>query len=72
MLVTYPDPRFDPQRNALELGSVTLPSFFVDADAGAGPTDLSTTATPVWWDNLPWKRALLVLGVLWLIWRLGK
>ena len=71
MNATYKaDPRFDPLRNARELGSQVVPLFYLNPDAGAGTTNTDTTAAAV--SNLPWVRIGIVLFVIVAIWKLGK
>ena len=65
------NPRFDPTRNATELGSVTVPAFFMGG-SGTGSTDPDTTKKFVWWDRLPWKRILLVTLAVVIVWKLAK
>jgi hypothetical protein len=66
------NPRFDPVRNAREMGSDTVPAFYLDGSAGVGTTDEPTEAKPEYWAGVPWKRLALVAAIIVLIWKLGK
>jgi hypothetical protein len=66
------NPRFDPQRNAAEMGLRSIPIFFLGgANNSAGSTDetidVSNETPPV-----PWIRIAIVALVLWGIWKLAK
>jgi hypothetical protein len=66
------DPRFDPLRNARELGLSAIPESFLGGTDTAGSTDATATVSPDYAGRIPWIRLAVVIGVLWLVWRLGK
>jgi hypothetical protein len=66
------DPRFDPIRNAREIGSRNVPLFFLDDSAGSGSTDSLTVQTTDLATRLPWVRVALIAAAIWAIWQLSK
>ncbi len=66
------DPRFDPLRNARELGSSVVPRFFLTGDAGAGSTDAAATVSQDFAGQIAWGRVALVILAIVVVWKLGK
>ncbi len=63
------NPRFDPERNAAELGLKTIPIFFFGESGQAGSTDPTATDRPDYAGQVPWIRLALLALVVWLICR---
>ncbi len=63
------NPRFDPQRNAAELGLTSIPVFFLGDTDAAGSTDATATEHADVAGQVPWIRLALLALVVWLICR---
>lgn len=61
------NPRFDPQRNAAELGLSSIPIFFLGDTDAAGSTDATATEGTSFAGRIPWIRLALLALVVWLI-----
>ena len=66
------NPRFDPQRNAAELGLDRIPVFFLGGAVEAGSTDPTATERPDYASQIPWVRLGVLAAVVFVIWKLGK
>jgi len=66
------NPRFDPQRNAAELGLRSIPVFFLGGSDQAGSTDETTDVSNDWGPRVPWIRLAVLAAVVWIVWKLGK
>lgn len=66
------NPRFDPQRNAAELGLRQIPIFFLDGAASAGSTDPTAVESPDPNGRIPWGRVAVVLLFFWAVWKLAR
>ena len=66
------NPRFDPQRNAAELGLARIPVFFLGGAEEAGSTNSTTATRPDYASQIPWVRLGVLVAVVWLICKLGK
>lgn len=65
------DPRFDPLRNARELGLSNIPTSFLGGAETAGSTDATAVDSPDL-AQIPWIRVALVIVALVAVWKLGK
>jgi hypothetical protein len=66
------NPRFDPQRNAAELGLRNIPVFFLGGAGSAGSTDETTSASNDWGPRVPWLRLMLLAVLVWAVWKLAR
>lgn len=66
------NPRFDPARNAREMGLSDIPLVFLGGSDLAGSTDATASVRPDYASRIPWVRVAAVAAVIWLIWKLGK
>jgi hypothetical protein len=66
------NPRFDPQRNAAELGLRNIPIFFLGGAKSAGSTNPTESQAPDYGPKIPWGRLLIVVAVVCALWKLAR